>query len=331
MNFWLDMVKNAERLRRNKGTKMKRKGNTSVLKENWKDGVLYFTFPLLEAQKEIVHGFSSRIGGVSEREFAQMNLSFSRGDEEAHVQENYSRIAAAIGFEKEKIVCSVQTHTINVREVTEEDCGKGVLRGRDYTDVDGLMTDVPGVVLTTFYADCVPLYFADPIHHAVGLAHSGWRGTVNNIAGEMVRKMNARYGTAPSDLYTAIGPSICQDCYEVSEDVIDQFRAAYPQELWPKIFCEQDAYRSAKEQREQSDVQNTEAKIQAANAAAGSERKFQLNLWEACRQNLLRAGVRPERIETTDLCTCCNPDIFFSHRASHGKRGNLAAFLGIRE
>lgn len=310
---------------------MKRKGTTPVLKENWKDGVLYFTFPSLEAQSDVIHGFSSRIGGVSEREFAQMNLSFSRGDEEARVQENYSRIAAAIGFEKEKIVCSVQTHTTNVREVTDADCGKGVLTKQDYTDVDGLMTDVRGIVLATFYADCVPLYFVDPVHRAVGLAHSGWRGTVNDIAGEMIRKMHARYGTDPAELYTAIGPSICQDCYEVSEDVIDQFRAAYPQELWPEIFCEQTIYRSVKEQRERSDAQNAEAKIQAADAAAGSELKFQLNLWEACRQNLLRAGVRPERIEITDLCTCCNPELLFSHRASHGKRGNLAAFLGIRE
>lgn len=305
---------------------MKRKGTTSVLRENWKDGVLYFTFPSLEAQKDIVHGFSSRIGGVSEREFAQMNLSFSRGDAEAHVQENYSRIAAAIGFEKEKIVCSVQTHTTNVREVTEKDCGKGVLRKQDYTDVDGLMTDEPGIVLATFYADCVPLYFVDPIHHAVGLAHSGWRGTVNDIAGEMVRKMNARYGTEPSDLYTAIGPSICQDCYEVSEDVIEQFRAAYPKNLWAKIFCEQDAYRAAERQNRKIDLQN----VQEEAVSEHSERKFQLNLWEACRQNLLRAGVRAERIEITDLCTCCNPDILFSHRASHGKRGNLAAFLGIK-
>lgn len=301
---------------------MKRKGTIPVLKENWKDDVLYFTFPSLEAQPDIVHGFSSRIGGVSEREFAQMNLSFSRGDEEAHVQENYSRIAAAIGFEKEKIVCSVQTHTTNVREAAETDCGKGVLTKQDYTDVDGLMTDVPGVVLATFYADCVPLYFVDPVHRAIGLAHSGWRGTVNDIAGEMIRKMQLRYGTDPAELFTAIGPSICQDCYEVSEDVIDQFRSAYPQELWPEIFCEQEVYRNAK---------NTEAKIQAAHAAAGSDRKFQLNLWEACRQNLLRAGIWPERIEVTDLCTCCNPEILFSHRASHGKRGNLAAFLGIRE
>lgn len=284
---------------------MIRKGETPVLQENWTDGVLYFTFPSLSAQPDIIHGFSSRIGGVSENEFSQMNLSFSRGDLEERVQENYNKIAAAIGFEKEKIVCSLQTHTTSVREVTEADCGKGVLKSRDYTDVDGLVTNTPGVVLTTFYADCVPLYFVDPVHKAIGLSHSGWRGTVNDIAAATVKRMKELYGTDPADICAAIGPSICQDCYEVSEDVILQFQQHYPEKLWPKLFYE----------RRTSNL---------------PERKFQLNLWEACRQNMLRAGILPEHIEMTDICTCCNPDVLFSHRASHGRRGNLAAFLSIR-
>ena len=281
--------------------KLVRSGGKKTLQENWENGVLYFTFPSLEAQKDFVHGFSSRIGGVSEREFAQMNLSFSRGDDSSHVMENYRRIAAAVGFDDRSIVCSHQTHTNHVRMVTAEDCGKGYLRDRDYKDVDGLVTNVPGVVLTTFYADCVPLYFIDPVHRAAGLSHSGWRGTISDIAGETVKMMQKNYGTDPEDICAAIGPSICQDCYEVSEDVIDQFREAYPEKLWMGLF--------RKGER---------------------EGKYQLNLWEACRQNMLRAGIRPEHIEVTDLCTCCNPEILFSHRASCGKRGNLAAFLGIR-
>lgn len=282
--------------------KLIRKQENKILQENWKDGVLYFTFPSLSAERNIVHGFSTRIGGVSENEFAQMNLSFSRGDKKDSVEENYRRIAAAIGFDHHKIVCSHQTHTNHVREVTVHDSGKGYLRERDYSDVDGLVTNVPGIVLATFYADCVPLYFVDPIHHAIGLSHSGWRGTVNNIAGETVEKMHELYGTDPKDIRAAIGPSICQDCYEVSEDVIVQFRAVYEEEWWPILF------KKGKE-----------------------EGKYQLNLWEACRCNIMRAGILPERIEVTDICTCCNPQILFSHRASHGKRGNLAAFLGIRE
>lgn len=279
-----------------------RKTKDAVVHENWKDGVMYLTFPSLEKETAVIHGFSTRIGGVSEHEFSQMNLSFSRGDKTEHVMENYRRIAAAVGFDHERIVCSHQTHTNHVREVSSADCGKGYLKERDYSDVDGLVTNDPGVVLATFYADCVPLYFVDPVNRAIGLSHSGWKGTVSDIAGETVRLMQKLYGTDPTQIRAAIGPSICQDCYEVSEDVIEQFKQAYEKAEWSDLFM------NGKEPG-----------------------KYQLNLWEACRCNMIRAGILPEHIEVTDVCTCCNPQILFSHRASMGKRGNLAAFLGIKE
>ena len=278
----------------------KRKPEAWQMTEQEKDGVVYVTFPLLDAEPGFVHGFSTRIGGVSEGDLSSMNLSFTRGDDPERVRENYHRIAAAIGFDEDRLVLTHQTHTNHVRVVTEADAGKGYVRERDYTDVDGLVTNVLNLVLATFYADCVPLFFIDPVHKAIGLSHSGWRGTVSNIAAVTVETMEREYGTAPEDLLVGIGPSICQGCYEVSEDVIEAFRASYEEQLWPRLY---------------------------QGKANG---KYQLNLWEACRQNLLRAGVLPERIEVTDLCTCCNPQIFFSHRASHGRRGNLAGFLMIR-
>ena len=113
--------------------------------------------------------------------FSSMNLSFTRGDKETAVRENFERLAAAVGFSTEDIVCSDQTHTTNIRVVTAEDRGKGILRDRDYTDVDGMITNVPGIVLATFYADCVPIYLADPVSRSIGLLHSGWKGTVHNI------------------------------------------------------------------------------------------------------------------------------------------------------
>lgn len=279
---------------------VRKKGNT-VLEEKWKNGVLYFSFPRLSKLTFCVHGFSSRIGGVSEGEFAQMNLSFTRGDKEECVRENYRRISSAVGFDHKKIVCSDQTHTNHVRVVTSQDCGKGYLCPKDYKDIDGLITNEPNVVLATFYADCVPLYFVDPVSKVIGLSHSGWRGTVADIASETVRLMTEIYGSKPENILAAIGPSICQDCYEVSEDVIEQFRVKYDRSLWGQLF-----YRK-------------------------ENGKYQLNLWEACRQNMLGAGILPEHIEVTDLCTCCNPEILFSHRASQGRRGNLAAFLSIKE
>ena len=129
------------------------------------------------------------------------------------------------------MVLSKQTHTTNVRVVTEEDKGKGVMRERNYTDVDGMITNVPGICLVTSYADCVPLYFVDPVKKAIGLSHSGWRGTVGKIGKNTVQLMQENFGSKPEDLLAAVGPSVCMDCYEVSEDVIEQFKEAFEKKV----------------------------------------------------------------------------------------------------
>lgn len=111
--------------------------------------------------------------------------------------------------------------------MTAEDAGNGLTREREFHDTDGLITDVPGIVLSTFYADCVPLYFVDPVHRAIGLSHSGWRGTVNRMGKATIEAMRREYGSRPEELCCAIGPSICQDCYEVSEDVAMEFEQTF--------------------------------------------------------------------------------------------------------
>lgn len=263
-----------------------------------KDGaqVPLFHFPLLDQTGVVRHCFTTRYGGVSEGIFSSLNLSFSRGDVPEAVEENYRRVAETLGTDCAHLVCSDQTHTTNVRLVTEADAGKGVICSRDYTDVDGLITDISGLTLVTFYADCVPLYFVDPVHHAIGLSHSGWRGTVARMGKCTLEAMRDAFGTEASDVYCAIGPSICQDCYEVSEDVAEQFEQAFP-------------------------GHESEILMDKGNG------KYQLDLWKANEIVLLDAGVQNEHLEVTDVCTCCNPKLLFSHRASHGKRGNLGAFL----
>lgn len=262
--------------------------------------VTYLTYPAFEKLEGIIHGFSTRLGGVSREIYSSMNLSFTRGDEEEAVKENYRRIAQAIGFRTDDIVTSDQTHTANVRKVTEADRGKGITVPRDYQDVDGMVTNVPGLVLTTFYADCVPLYFADPVKRVIGLSHSGWRGTVAKIGKVTVEKMKEEYGCHPEDILAAIGPSICQDCYEVSEDVIEEFKTAFAGEYQERLYYKK------------------------------KNGKYQLNLWETNRLIFLEAGIPEANISMPGICTCCNPEFLFSHRASHGKRGNLAAFLGLK-
>ena len=277
------------------------KGTESHMQIKENKGVVWLSYPAFEKFPDIVQAFSTRLGGVSQGIYSSMNLSFTRGDDDAAVHENYRRFAAAVGFEAEDIVTSDQTHTANVSVITEEDRGNGITKPRQYTDVDGMITNVPGLVLATFYADCVPLYFVDPVHHAIGLSHSGWRGTVAKIGAVTVERMHEEYGTDPGDIYSAIGPSICQDCYEVSEDVTQEFRTAFGRKDWDVLF-----YRK-------------------------ENGKYQLNLWEANRIIMQEAGIREEHISMPGICTCCNPEFLFSHRASHGKRGNLGAFLGIRK
>lgn len=271
--------------------------NTKV---NRKGEVVYLTFPRLEETGAVLHGFTTRLGGVSKGDCSSMNLSFSRGDEEAAVYENYRRIAEAVGFSSENVVCSDQTHTTNVRRVGKEEKGCGLYSPRPYQDVDGLITNEPGVTLATFYADCVPLYLVDPVKKAVGLSHSGWRGTTGKIGKVTVEAMEREFGSRPEDILAVIGPSICQDCYEVSEDVAEAFRSAYLPAVWERLLLKKE------------------------------NGKYQLNLWEACRENFLEAGIPEDNIVMPEICTCCNPSFLFSHRASKGKRGNLAAFLMLK-
>ena len=257
------------------------------------------SYPLLTETGIVKHCFTTRMGGVSKGIFSSMNLSFTRGDEKEDVMENYKRLAEALGVSLENFVFTDQTHTTNVLKVTEKDAGKGILRERDYQDVDGLITNVKGLVLSTFFADCVPLYFVDPVHEAIGMSHSGWRGTVRRMGKATIEAMEQAFGTKPSDLICAIGPSICQDCYEVSEDVAEEFKSAFP------------GY-------------EREILLEKGNG------KYQLDLWKATEIVLEEAGVEKEHIAVTNLCTCCNPNLLFSHRASHGKRGNLGGFLCLK-
>lgn len=262
--------------------------------------VPFLTYPLFEKTGVVKSAFSTRIGGVSKGCYESMNLSFDRGDDKDAVMENFQRIASAIGTNCHDMVLSRQTHTANVRVVTEEDKGKGIVRERDYTDVDGLVTNVPGICLVTSYADCVPLYFVDPIKKVIGLSHSGWRGTVGKIGKETVRVMKEHFRCDPADILAAVGPSICQDCYEVSGDVIEKFKEAFDEKDWDNLF-----YRK-------------------------NNGKYQLDLWKANESVFRESGICKEHIAVTNVCTHCNSKILYSHRETGDKRGNLCAFLALK-
>ena len=265
-----------------------------------KNGVPYLSFRVLEESGMTVDGFSTRMGGASTGKFATMNFSYSRGDDPAHVLENDTRMAGALGVDRDQMVVSWQTHTTNVRLITREDAGKGVIRERDYRDVDGMICDIPGITLVTFYADCVPLYFLDKRRRAIGLSHSGWRGTVSKMGQVTLDAMGEAFGTKPEDVTACIGPSICQECFEVGEEVAEAFSQAFARKDWDSMWHK------------------------------GRPGKYQLDLWRANQLILMEAGVPEENISVTNICTRCNCRYLFSHRKEGEERGNLAAFLGLR-
>lgn len=280
---------------------LKKKNRQEVLVEKrvkLENGVEFpfLAFPLLEEQEWLAHCFTTRMGGVSEGIFATLNLSFNRGDDPEAVRENFRRVSEALGAQYGDFVFSDQTHTANVRRVTRADAGNGLVREKSFFDTDGLITDEPGLVLSTFYADCVPLYFADPVHHAIGLSHSGWRGTVQQIGRVTVEAMGREFGSRPEDIICAIGPSICQDCYEVGAEVAMEFGNYSGNGI-------------------------LEAK---------GNGKYQLDLWRANEIILRKAGVLPEHIAVTNICTCCNSTYLFSTVPRRAEGGISARFWRSR-
>ncbi len=270
---------------------------THTLTPHTDGDLLYYTFPVLDAVPFVRHAFSTRLGGVSEGIYASMNLSFGRGDDPVRVRANFDRLCGAIGVSAEDIVLSRQEHHTAVRHVTAADRGKGITRERDYDDFDGLLTDEPGLVLCTQYADCVPLLFADPVRRVVGTSHSGWKGTVAEMGRVTVEHMVNDYGCRREDIVAGIGPSIGPCCFEVDAPVYEKF-AAMP------VFTESCVRRMPGD-------------------------KFIIDLWQVNRRILLSAGLREEHISVTDLCTRCRPDVLWSHRATGGVRGSLAALIAI--
>lgn len=264
---------------------------------NEKNGVTYITFPKLESCGAVRHLFSTRLGGVSTGQYSSMNMSFSGGDKRENVLENYKRLCGCVGIDINDLVLSRQTHTSNVKEVTENDRGTGIFK-ESFTDVDGLITDRKGVALVTQYADCTPLIFCDPVKKVIATSHAGWRGTVKEIGRVTVEKMVRDYGCNPKDIIAAIGPAIGVCCYEVDDPVTDEFKKIPYLDLKNTVFPK-------------------------ANG------KYMLDLKEANRQIIVNAGVSPDNIDVADLCTCCNRGELHSHRATGGKRGNLAAIIEL--
>ncbi len=271
------------------------KSQTMTLNQSGR--VKYLTYNKLSDIGTIRHAFSTRIGGVSTGNCAEMNLAFGRGDSAETVLENYKIFCNATGFDTNTLVASAQDHNVYVRTVTMQDCGVGIYRPRDIQSVDALITNQKGVTLVTYYADCTPIFFVDTGTNAIGLAHAGWRGTVGKICANVVSKMQSEFGTNSNDLICAIGPAISKCCYEVDKPVADQFKTAFNEHS--KIIFDK------------------------------GDGKYMIDLLQANEQVLLDCGVSDCNIIISDICTKCNSDLLWSHRATNGKRGTMAAFMSL--
>lgn len=259
--------------------------------------------PLFQRETGLEHGFSTRKGGVSKEHLASLNLSFSVEDAKENVLENFRRIGERFGKTPEDFVLSKQSHETKVLKIGTKDRGKGITKDRDYEGIDALITDEKGIILSCFSADCVPILFYDPVHKAVGACHSGWRGTKGKILQNVVEEMRKHFSSNPAEILIAIGPSICKEQYVVSEDLALSFLEDYP------------------------DLgEDTASPIQRI-----SKDKFQLDLWDLNRRIALNCGIKEENISISGYCTMENPELFFSHRYSQGKRGLQGAFICLQD
>ncbi|SNX53527.1 peptidoglycan editing factor PgeF [Thermoanaerobacterium sp. RBIITD] len=263
-------------------------------KRNEVNGVVFYTIPAFEKTGLVKHLFSTRIGGVSNGAYSSMNLSLTRYNDKEEVYENFKRICDAGGFAYGDMVFSDQVHGDKIRKVTKDDKGKN-FSGSDIKNADALMTDEKQIPLVTFYADCTPLFFLDPVKEVVALAHAGWRGTVKEIGPKTVKAMIDTYGSNKEDILAGIGPAIGVCCYEVGDDVAEEVKKL--------------------------DINHDNVLIPKGND------KWMFNLEMTNYLELTGCGLKDENITLSGLCTHCNKEEFFSYRRDKGNTGSMAAFM----
>lgn len=259
-----------------------------------KGNVAYYIITSFEETGLVKHGFSTREGGVSKGCYSSMNLRFHCDDTRENVIRNFEIIADTLNMDKNRLVLSKQVHEDNIHTVTENDIGNGITRENSFTSVDALITDKKGIPLVTLFADCVPLFFLDKKQRVIALAHSGWRGTVKRIGQKTVEKMKRDYGSKPENIIAAIGPSIQECHFEVSDDVA---------EIFIKEF--------------------------GSDTAVKYGDRYHVNMQTAIRKQLTESGLLPDSIDDSGICTYCNSDTLFSHRKTNGQRGNMGAFMEL--
>ncbi|MGD9677897.1 MAG: peptidoglycan editing factor PgeF [Vulcanibacillus sp.] len=266
------------------------------------DNLEYFTIPSwTKLNPNLSVGFSTRDGGISKGNFSSMNLALHVEDKNQVVIANRQILCSVINFSFDAWTCAEQVHCNNIEIISEDSRGKGRYSQLDaLPKTDGLITNIADILLTSYYADCVPLYFYDPVKSIIGLAHAGWKGTMLKIAQKMVDKFITLYNSNINDIRVVIGPAIGKCCYEVDAMVIEPLRLSM----------------------------GTLSKDVVTDKGNG---KFDLSLKGLNFLILEEAGVISKNIQISSLCTSCNTKLFYSHRKENGKTGRMVSWIAFRK
>lgn len=249
---------------------------------------------------EVIAGFTTKIGGESKGFYSSFNLGLHVDDLQEDVSSNRILLGKSLGFSTDSWISCEQVHKSTIKKINKDLCGIGVFNYQDaIPGTDGIYTNEPDILLTLCFADCVPLYFYEPNLQLVGIAHAGWKGSVSNIAGEMMRIWTEDEGVNPKNVFASIGPSIDHCCYVVDDYVINFIK--------------------------EMNLENSLIYSQV------DEGQYRLSLKSLNEQLLLLSGVPKEQISVSSLCTSCEKEIFFSHRRDKGKTGRMLSFMGRKE
>lgn len=240
----------------------------------------------------LTHGFTSKLGGVSHGKVYGLNLGFRVGDNPDDVVGNYILVSNDLNFNINNAVLSKQTHTDNIRIVTKDDMGKGIVRKSDIEDTDGLITDVADIPLIVFSADCTPILLYDHVNKVAAAVHAGWRGTVKQIAAKCVKTMGSHFNCNPENIFAAIGPCIGECCFEFGSEA---------KEIFPDKYL--------------SEINNG---------------KFLVDIKEYNKDQLRDCGLPEKNIDVCQICTVCNSDSFYSYRKNKDTTGRQAAIIMIK-
>lgn len=264
------------------------------------DNLWYGRFSVFP-QDKVIHAVSTRFCGVSSAPFDGLNLALHVGDNETAVLKNRRLFSAGLGLEPSYITTCQQVHGNKVACITKENIGAGAFSLNDtIKDTDALITNLQGAALTLFFADCTPIMLYDPVHHAVGAAHGGWRGTAGEISLHTLEMMHEQFGTNPADCLASVGPNIGPCCYEIGDEVAQIFKNLYEKDS--SLILRRDE----------------------------TSQKYHLDLQKANVLTLQKAGLKAQNIDTADTCTACNSGIFFSYRADRGKTGRIACIIALK-